>query len=87
MVYNDFVNYKSGIYVHTGLADKFNPFEITNHVVVIVGYGRDTASGVPFWIVKNSWGPEWGEEGFFRIRRNTDECAIESMAVETSPSF
>ena len=52
---------------------------------MIVGYGTDEASKVPFWIVKNSWGTSWGEEGFFRIVRNTDECAIESIAVSVTP--
>ncbi|XP_060583530.1 dipeptidyl peptidase 1-like [Ruditapes philippinarum] len=78
-VYNDFVHYKSGIYHHVDLLDKFNPWEITNHVVLIVGYGEE--QGVPYWIVKNSWGTDWGEDGFFRIRRGNDECSIESMAV------
>ncbi|MCL4162342.1 UNVERIFIED_CONTAM: hypothetical protein GTU68_000881, partial [Idotea baltica] len=46
-----------------------------------VGYGSDATTGEKFWIVKNSWGESFGEEGFFRIRRGTDECSIESMAV------
>jgi len=84
-VYNDFFNYKSGIYHHTGLKDKFNPFEITNHAVLAVGYGADKETGEKFWIVKNSWGEEWGENGYFRIRRGTDECSIESIAVAAEP--
>ena len=51
-------------------------------LVSIVGYGEDSTSGEKYWIVKNSWGTGWGENGFFRIRRQTDECAIESIAVE-----
>ena len=86
-VYPDFQHYKGGVYVHTGLEDKFNPFQITNHVVVIVGYGREETSGQNFWTVKNSWGPDWGESGFFRIRRGSDECGIESIAVESFPTF
>ena len=82
-VLSDFMNYKGGIYVHTGLLDKFNPWEITNHVVLIVGYGVE--KDVPFWIVKNSWGEDWGESGYFRILRGVDEVSIESMAVAATP--
>ena len=84
-VEDDFFHYKGGIYQHTGLKNKFNPFELTNHAVVAVGWGEE--NGVPYWIVKNSWGAKWGEEGYFRIIRGQDECAIESIAVETFPIF
>ncbi|XP_075054808.1 dipeptidyl peptidase 1-like [Mixophyes fleayi] len=84
-VYDDFNYYEEGIYHHTGLQDKFNPFQSTNHVVLLVGYGSDSNTGEKYWIVKNSWGKSWGEAGFFRIRRGTDECAIESIAVAATP--
>ncbi|XP_060581353.1 dipeptidyl peptidase 1-like isoform X2 [Ruditapes philippinarum] len=87
-VYNDFMHYKSGVYHHTGLTDRFNPFEITNHAVLLVGYGTDmTNPETPqdYWIVKNSWGEGWGEDGYFRIRRGVDECSIESIAVQSFP--
>uniref|UniRef100_A0A8C4N5A2 Dipeptidyl peptidase 1 n=1 Tax=Eptatretus burgeri TaxID=7764 RepID=A0A8C4N5A2_EPTBU len=84
-VYDDFMYYSSGVYHHTGLDDVFNPFEQTNHAVLIVGYGHDATSGLDFWTVKNSWGEEWGEDGYFRIRRGNDECAIESIAVTATP--
>ena len=82
-VTEDFQSYQSGIYQHTGIEDKFNPWEITNHVVSIIGYGEE--NGVKFWTVKNSWGEDWGEKGYFRIIRGTDELSIESMAVAASP--
>lgn len=85
-VYNDFMMYKSGVYHHTGLIklSDFEPFEITNHAVTLVGYGHDSELGEDYWTIKNSWGSGWGEGGFFRIRRGVDECAIESIAVEAT---
>ena len=82
-VYPDFQAYKSGIYKHTGLEDEVNPWEITNHAVLAVGYGVE--NGVKYWIVKNSWGSDWGEEGYFRIVRGVDEVSFESMAVAATP--
>lgn len=84
-VYPDFMHYSGGIYKYTGLLDKFNPFELTNHAVLLVGYGVDAETKEKFWIVKNSWGTRWGEDGYFRIRRGVDECGIESIAVEANP--
>lgn len=86
-VYNDFLAYRGGVYHHTGLRSKFNPFQITNHAVLLVGYGVDKTSGEKFWTIKNSWGTGWGEEGFFRIRRGVNECAVESIAVRSDPIF
>lgn len=82
-VYSDFDKYTQGIYKHTGLEDQFNPWEITNHAVLVIGYGEE--EGVKYWLVKNSWGPTWGEQGYFRIVRGDDECGIESMAVAATP--
>jgi len=84
-VYDDFMMYKSGVYHHTKLEfNDFLPFEITNHAVLLVGYGHDEQLGEDYWTIKNSWGLEWGEGGYFRIRRGVDECAVESIAVEAT---
>lgn len=86
-VYNDFMHYRSGIYHHSGIHSKFNPFQLTNHAVLLVGYGVDKTTGEKFWTIKNSWGTDWGEDGYFRIRRGVDECAVESIAVKSNPIF
>merc|ERR1739840_88225 len=44
-----------------------------NHAVVLVGYGTDEKEG-DYWIVRNSWGPGWGEDGHIRLKMEGTAC-------------
>ncbi|PIO52832.1 hypothetical protein TELCIR_25855, partial [Teladorsagia circumcincta] len=49
------------------------------HAVKIIGWGEEKTGNetIPYWIIANSWHNDWGENGFFRMIRGINECAIE----------
>jgi len=78
-VYEDFMSYSKGIYHHvTGSL-------LGGHAVKIIGWGVE--NGEKYWIVANSWGVKWGEAGYFRIRRGTNECGFEAGGIAGMPSL
>jgi len=50
-----------------------------DHCVQLVGWG--TASGVPYWTLRNQWGTSFGENGYIRIKRGTNACLIANYAI------
>ena len=68
MVYKDFQQYEKGIYQH-----KWGRF-IAPHYITIIGY--DDQQGC--WLCKNSWGKNWGDNGWFKVKYG--ECGIEKKS-------
>jgi len=70
---NSFQLYNSGIYADS------NCKTVTNHYVGVVGYGAE--GGKKYWILRNSWGSNWGEEGYMRLLMSKNLCGILNYPV------
>ncbi|KAI9558064.1 hypothetical protein GHT06_014817 [Daphnia sinensis] len=71
-VVDSFGSYANGVY-----DDNACDGPPVNHAVVIVGWG--TLNGVDYWIVRNSWGPDWGQNGYIYVQRGVNKCSIEAF--------
>ena len=73
----NFIQYESGVFYDDSCAG----LVATNHAVVIMGYGTDPAGG-PYWLILNSWGIRWGENGYMRITQSKKgNCGITTFPV------
>jgi len=80
----DFMYYKSGVY--RSVPEKIHQeWEQVDHAVLLVGYGVDKLKtekkSHKYWTMQNSWGTDWGEDGYFRMERGNDESGCESIVV------
>jgi len=73
------VGYTGGIYSETGESKS------TNHIVSIVGWGKDEESGKKHWIVRNSWGQYWGEMGYMRVEMGSNLLGLEGEVAWATP--
>jgi cathepsin C len=80
----DFMYYKSGVY--RSVPEKIHQeWEQVDHAVLLVGYGveklKSEKKSHKYWTMQNSWGTDWGEDGYFRMERGNDESGCESIVV------
>uniref|UniRef100_A0A7C8ZIM3 Peptidase C1A papain C-terminal domain-containing protein n=1 Tax=Opuntia streptacantha TaxID=393608 RepID=A0A7C8ZIM3_OPUST len=78
-VFEDFAHYKSGVYKYV-TGDYMG-----GHAVKLIGWGT-SADGEDYWLLANQWNRGWGDDGYFKIRRGTNECGIEDDATAGLPS-
>ena len=71
-----FQTYKSGVMSSTKCGTNLD------HAVLAVGYGTDEASGMDYWLVKNSWNTVWGDEGYIKLQIVDGEgiCGVQEDA-------
>jgi len=74
-VIDGFRLYTSGVFTsdHCGTT----PMDV-NHAVLAVGYGVE--DGIPYWLIKNSWGADWGADGYFKMELGKNMCGVATCA-------
>eukprot|EP00817_Percolomonadidae_sp_ATCC50343_P003153 CAMPEP_0117424358 /NCGR_PEP_ID=MMETSP0758-20121206/4793_1 /TAXON_ID=63605 /ORGANISM="Percolomonas cosmopolitus, Strain AE-1 (ATCC 50343)" /LENGTH=256 /DNA_ID=CAMNT_0005208089 /DNA_START=246 /DNA_END=1016 /DNA_ORIENTATION=+ len=83
-VVSDFRHYKAGVYSSTECK---SDSQSVNHAVLAVGYNQ-TATGEPFWIIRNSWGPDWGMGGYFWMAKYRDpKHPLNMCGIATCASY
>jgi len=81
VVYEDFMNWEgNGIYEY----DKKSEY-VGGHAIVIMGWGEE--KGKKYWLVRNSWGEDWGDNGYFKILRGVNHCEIEENCFVGFPNI
>jgi len=74
----ELLNYVSGVYSPSDYDCKYR--SVGGHSLIIVGYGTSD-EGEKYWIVKNSWGPTWGINGYLLFERGVNACGIEDEPI------
>ena len=69
------LSYKSGVIDDTSCSNEID------HVALIVGYDNES------WILQNSWGTDWGENGYFRVKRGSHTCGVALDSIKLITSF
>ncbi|XP_057659580.1 cathepsin B-like [Diorhabda carinulata] len=77
-IYKDFYIYQEGIYEHVS-------WDLVGRAAVkIIGWGE--INDTPYWLVANSWGRKFGDEGLIRVLRGSNHCGIEYEVTGATPN-
>jgi len=79
----NFYRYTTGIYENSQCLSQ----QGGGHAVTIVGYSYDRTTNTGFWRVRNTWGPNWGEFGYFRIKMDTRRDGLGECNMYLRGSF
>lgn len=80
-VYPDFYTFDTNkIYEWDG-----NGYQVGGHAVEIVGWGEE--NNKKYWIIKNSWGINWGDKGYFKFVRGNNNCQLEENVITGVPDY
>lgn len=80
---SDFLVYSGGIYspLDSATVVRGSEGKPVQHAVTIIGWGKD--SGIPYWLIQNSFGTKWGEEGYAKVA--IDEVLMENYLIAGTP--
>lgn len=92
-----FMKYKSGVFSDTSCANNCRVNHAVlligeliihfvrktfNCTIYLAGYGVDAETGLPYWLLRNSWGTSWGESGYFKMLRDgSNNCSTACYAM------
>jgi len=71
----------------SGIIDSTKCGTSLDHGVLVIGYGHDDTLKEDYWLLKNSWGPTWGEQGYFRILRDMTTSGPGICGLQSQPSY
>lgn len=88
---SDWGSYSAGVF------DGCDKDAVINHAILAMGYGTDTTLKRDYWLIRNSWGPEWGEKGYIRMLRHaadegddgycgTDHAPLDGVGCKGGPA-